>query len=404
MTTLSVTIDASGASAPTFSFILSSLQAQVQAIYGADVYLDPDSQDGQILGIYASAQNDTNNSIIAAYQSFSPTYAQGAGLSSNVKINGLRRQASSNSSAPGLVVGQAGTLITNGVVQDQNGFLWNLPPSVTIPPGGDVVVTATAQRKGDITAAAGTINAIFTPTYGWQSFASTADADPGAPVETDATLRGRQYNSTAAPAQSIVEAIFGALGNLAGVTRVQVYENDTKVTDVNGVPSNTISAVVEGGDAFTIASTIALKKTPGTGTYGTTTEVVTDARGLSNPINFFILGLQQIYVTINLVALTGYASNTGVLIQASIVEFLNTLGIGGDVLFWDLGAPATLSGSAAQTATGLTQAQLDTLRATFRITSITVGTAPAPVGTTDVSIPFNQASASAMGNIVLNVS
>src|SRR5579862_2461754 len=152
ITTLACTVGPTGISSPSYADILSSLQSQVQAIFGSDIYISPDSQDGQLLAIIAQAIYDSNQATIAAYNSFSPTFAQGDGLSSVVKINGIRRAIASNSTATGNVVGVAGTTIVDGVVKDENGNLWDLPPSVTIPGGGSIAVTVTAEQLGNIVA------------------------------------------------------------------------------------------------------------------------------------------------------------------------------------------------------------------------------------------------------------
>ncbi len=332
LSTLAAQITSTGISAPSYADILASLQASFQSIYGSDAYITPDSQDGQLLAVFAQAINDANNTLIAVYNSFSPTYAQGAGLSSVVKINGLQRNISTFSTADGLVVGSAGTVITDGVVKDINGNLWDLPSSVTIPVSGQITVTVTAQDAGAVVASAGTIDTINTPTYGWQSFASTTDATAGAPVETDAQLRVRQASSTAIPSQTVMGGIVGAVGNIPGVTQLISYENDTNSTDANTLPAHSISLVVLGGDAIEIATTIAEKKTPGTYTYGTTTEVIVDAlTGLPVTINFFRPTIHNIYLLVNLTALVGYAATTGTAIIAALVDYIQALAIGGDV-------------------------------------------------------------------------
>ena len=165
--TLAATITSTGISAPSYADIYQSLQASFQAIYGSDSYIDPDSQDGQMLAIFAQAMNDANNATIAAYNSFSPTTAQGTGLSSNVKINGLKRLVPSNSTVNVTIVGVAGTTITNGIVGDTAGNQWALPASVVVPGGGSIVVTATCTAPGAINAAPATVTSIVTPTQGW---------------------------------------------------------------------------------------------------------------------------------------------------------------------------------------------------------------------------------------------
>ncbi len=131
-------ITAAGITSPDYSDILAELQDGYYSIYGSDAVLTSDSQDGQLLAIFAQAIYDAGQSVIAAYNSFSPANAQGAGLSSIVKINGISRKVPSNSQCVVTVIGQAGAQITNGVVGDNLnlGTQWALPALVTIPPRG----------------------------------------------------------------------------------------------------------------------------------------------------------------------------------------------------------------------------------------------------------------------------
>ncbi|MCT9017193.1 hypothetical protein N6G05_26965, partial [Cupriavidus gilardii] len=122
ITTTAPTIDASGITAPTYAEVLEYLKDQYRAIYGPDVYLEADSQDGQLLGVFAKAISDANAVAIAIYRSFSPATAQQDALSSNVKINGIARKVASFSTADLVIVGQAGTTITNGIAKDSNGI------------------------------------------------------------------------------------------------------------------------------------------------------------------------------------------------------------------------------------------------------------------------------------------
>lgn len=73
--------------------------------------------------------------------------------------------------------------ISKGVVRDVNGNKWMLPPSVTIPKGGKIAVTATAVTAGAITALPGQINIIETPTAGWISVVNKSAAIPGQSTE-----------------------------------------------------------------------------------------------------------------------------------------------------------------------------------------------------------------------------
>lgn len=381
LATLAAQITATGILAPSYAEILTSLQESFQIIYGTDAYIAPDSQDGQMLAIVAKAIDDCNQTAIATFNSFSPTYAQGAGLSSVVKLNGIRRLSASYSSSVGNVIGQAGTEITNGSVKDDNGKVWDLPPLVTIPPGGSISVTVTAHDPGAIVAPAGTINTINSPTFGWQSFVSTVDAVAGAPVETDAELRQRQTISTSLSAETVMDSLLGNLSNLPGVDRVKVYENQTGAPDVNGLPGHSIAAVVSGGTVSDIVTVIGKKKTPGADTYGTTTGVYTDPiSGIPYNIHYFPLSEVTIKVAIVGTALAGYSSPTGTDIKNAIATYLNSLDIGQDVQISRLYTPAYLNRALA----GLT----------YEITSLTIAKGAGPFGTSDIAVAFNEAAIS----------
>ena len=241
LATLACTLSATGITAPSYTDILESLKASYRSIFGSDVYLEPDSQDGQWLAIIASAVNDTNAVTIATYNAFSPATAQGVGLSSVVQINGIARQIPTRSTADLTIIGTVGTVITNGVAADAAGNLWALPASVVIPISGSIVVTATCTVDGAISAAAATITTIQTPTLGWQTVNNVAGATEGAPVESDAALRLRQATSTALGAETPLKAISGAIAALPGVTRLMVYENDTGATDANGITEHSVA-------------------------------------------------------------------------------------------------------------------------------------------------------------------
>lgn len=381
-------INPNGISAPTFADIFSWAQEQYRAIYGADVYLEPDSQDGQLLGVFAKALSDANSVAIDVYNSFSPSTAQGAALSNNVKINGIVRHGPSYSTADLTVVGQTDTTITNGIAKASNGSQWALPPSVTIPASGEIVVTATCTVLGAIPAPAGTINQIGTPSRGWQTVTNVSDAAVGAPIESDAALRLRQTYSTALPSQTVLDGIVGAVASLAGVTRCVPYENDTNLTDANGLPPHTISLVVEGGDVIAIADAILLKKTPGGGTYGTTNVTVINRYGRPVTVKFFRPTNAPITVTISLIALTGYTTATGQAIQQTVSDYINSVAIGGGgsgSVEWDacIAAAKSVSGSS-----------------TFKIASLTL-TGPRGSGAPDVALLFNEAASCVPSSVTI---
>ena len=220
------TIDETGLHLPDYPTVLEDVKARFRGIYGDDLYLGPDSQDGQLCAVFALALHDAYTLAGSVYNAYSPATAQGTGLSRMVKINGLRRKPSGRSTVDLRLVGQAGTVIRGGMAGDAAGKRWLLPDEVAIPQSGEITVTATAEESGDIRAAAGDIVKILTPARGWQSVGNPAAALPGAAVETDAELRRRQAISTALPSLTVFEGTLGAVASIPGVTRSRGYEND----------------------------------------------------------------------------------------------------------------------------------------------------------------------------------
>src|SRR5215471_2714221 len=358
MTTPIITIDASGPTAPTYSEVLAWVQEQYRVIYGNDIVLDPSTQDGQLLAIYADGINDMNNAAITAFNSFRPGFAFGAGLSSIVKINGIARRAEGSSRVNVELGGTEGTTITNATVQDQfTSQQWFIPGPVVIPPEGVVITLAICLQRGAITADVGAITDIMTPVPGWQTCTNPTPAVPGAPVETDAQLRRRQQRSTAIPAQTVLESIQGNLLALSSVTRAKVWENDTGAYDANGIPPRSIACVVKGVDMVGIAQTIQRTKTPGVPTWGDIGLTMFDRYGVPSHINWFQLVEETITVLIHATASYGYTDTIGGYIKASLVDYMQSRDIGQSIYLGDVYSPANLDGDNALAATNLTQPQ-----------------------------------------------
>lgn len=376
-------ITAAGCVRPTFADCLAYVQTSYRAIYGQDIVLDFDTQDGQFMALLANAIHDANGETLAAYNAYSPSTAQGAGLSSVVKTNGIRRKSPTYSTCDFLNVGQAFTSVSAGVITDAAGYQWQLPDFV-IPAVGQITVTGTCTTIGAISLAAGAVDtangkgAIANIQRGWQSATNLSAAAVGAPVETDSQLRQRQALSVALPSQTILGGLVGALYAISGVTRLRAYENDTNQPDVNGIPGKGISIVIDGGDANTIASVINLKK-GAAGTYGSTTVPVTDDVGITRNIGFFRSSPVQISYVLQVRPLFGYTQAVEAQIQQSLSDWTNSLGIGEDVIVARAYVPADLSDQP----TG----------PTFEIVanSLTVARDGQPPNAIDVPIAFNEA-------------
>lgn len=391
MTYFAPYIDATGIHIPSYSDIRDQLIADAQTIFGNDIYLDIDSQDYQWISTVAQMIYDSFLTSQAVYNSRGPSTAIGSGLDIIVKANGIKRLPAVSSTCYVTLTGNAGTTITSGVVGDVNGNNWSLPSPIILDSSGSATVLATCQTAGAISANIGDISKIVTPTYGWTSVTNAAAANVGSSAESDAQLRSRQAISTEQPSLTVLEGLKGAIAAISGVGRFEVYENDTNATDSNGLPPNSITAVVENGSDADVAQAIFKKKSPGVYTNGTTSVTVTDQYNVPNTIRFYRPTYVDIDVVVNLKQLTGYTSDTTTAIQNAIASFNSSLAIG-DIL------PISSLWYAALSANASPQ------KPTFSITGITAARHGQAQETTDITMSFNELARGNVAYVTVNVS
>lgn len=392
-------ITSAGLTIPSYKDILDDNLQQYLAIFGANQYVGTDSAIYQLLSILSLKMSDTCQGLQFAYNQSSPLTAIGAGLDRIVKLNGIARLPFTFSTATLTITGTPGTVIANGVAQDQNGNEWLLPqPSVTIPGGGTINVTGTCTTPGNVTAEPGTINIIATPAGGWTGVTNAGPAVPGTPIESDSQLRARQAISVAVPSITLLAGTVADLEATTNVTRVSVLENPTSAIDAFGNPPHSITAVVEGGTDLAVATAIYNNRGIGCYTNGfvngsptgqTVTVVVTDPNtGYTMPINFLRPSYVPIYVSMSIHLLAGGTSATLAQIQADVVAYLNSLQIGETVVFSELYGAAL-------------NARSNPDAPIFSIRAVTSGVAPSPVGTADIALNFYQVSEGILANVVI---
>lgn len=384
------TVSENGIQAPSYAEILEYFQSQAREIFGQDVDIDADTQDGQLIAIFALALSDVNAQAIATYNQFNPNTAVGVGLDSAVKTNGISRHTATNSTVDLVLIGQAGTVITNGVATDDNENRWLLPDQVIIPVSGEITVTATAEEVGAIEASPNTITQIGTPTLGWQSVNNPTSATVGVAVETDVELRQRQSRSTELPSVSLWEGIIASLLNLEGVTRVSGVKNDEDATSDEGVPGHTIAMIVDGGDVDEIGKTIFLKKGEGVGTFGTTQTTYIDTYGFPNVIKFSRPTIVNAYVTLTITPSSIYISTVADEIKQRIADYINSLAIGESV-----NIARVLSSAVKDCTTGVDDR--------FDVTAIVMGEASGSQTAASIPIEWNEAATCDVENITVNL-
>lgn len=380
-------LTANGPVVPSYATYQHALVQAYLSIYPANASLTASDADYQWISNVALMLSDLAQFGVAVMNSFGLFSSSGVGQDAQYANLGIQRLPATNSTASVTLGGTAGTPLTNATVYDTNGNVWNLPASCQV----GQTVTATAQKTGPISAAAGTITGIGTPTAGWTSVTNASAASPGTNAETDAAFRSRAVISTLLPSLTAFNATLAAVAAVPGVTRSTGYNNPNDTVDGNGNPPHSITMVVQGGDQTAIATAIYDNYGLGAKTNGTTTVEVTDPQsGQLQPISFYVATETQIYVTLNIAPLAQPVTTaTEAAVQAAIVAYLTSLNIGQVVSI------AALYATAMGQAGNLAQPN-------FSVISIFAGTTPSPTGTSDIVIAFNAVATSQTANVVVN--
>jgi len=379
-------IDDTGIVIPSFDDIRSYLEGQFRAIYGNDVYILPDSQDGQWIGVLTQAIYDSNLALQSVFLSFRPDYASGAGLSSLVQINGLNRKSVQYSVISGYALGTPGTVINGGQIKGSGSLIWAIDggPITIGNDGRSPSITCTCTTSGDNVAIPGPAITLTLASgdpipAGWSGFIITAQVSVGPTTESDGDLRQRQIQSSQLPSVCVNDAILSAVNNVIGVKSCKIYENDTASTNALGIPSHSIAIVVDGGGIgwlTNVAKAILLKKPPGVQTYGNSTvQVSADYEQIIN-VNFSTVDYTPVYIAISLTPRPTFYGTTFSKIQQAVVDFIATLGVGEYVYPSQIEAAASL---------------LDFKEGrTFYITNVQLGLNSNPEGVDAIPMAFYQ--------------
>lgn len=271
---MSIEFTPGGVSIQTLQEITEELIDGYKAIYGPDINVSPESPDGQRIGIEAKARADMQAFALALYNQQDPDFASGQALISKMKYAGITVRPATRSQADIDVFSNRITTLPAGfTIIDELGQEWSLSSPADIGVG-TTAVTFFSSEFGAIEADADTINKVVTVVPGVLSVNNPAPATVGVEEETDEQARIRRRKSVQLPALTPLGAIISRVANVANVTDVVGYENDTKEFDpIIGTEANTFWIIVEGGSIEDIAEAIATSKTGGAGTKGAVTGI-----------------------------------------------------------------------------------------------------------------------------------
>ena len=234
-----------------------------------DWNIDPDTPDGQRIGIEAEMLANLDEGIVAAYRAKDPDSATGEALRNIGKISGVAIRDATYSVAPITITGQAGTVLpaNSQIRSNVDNTLWLTTAAIVIGVSQSATGFATCVTPGRVLAAAGELTVIGTPYPGWSSVTNAAAA-PGEAAESDVEFRSRRNNSVSLPGSNMKDNMLAAVANVAGVTDVKILENNSDdPVDPDGIPYTAIAVIVNGGTDQGIGQAMYSKYNPGTPMY-----------------------------------------------------------------------------------------------------------------------------------------
>ena len=251
--------------------IYARLVTSFKGIYGQDINLEPDTPDGQMVGIFSQSLADINEVIAVVFQMLDPYQATGAWLEQRALYAGIVRRGAEYSYINNVVVlGTRLTSIAKGaVLVDANRVRWVTLSDITLDGNGSAQVNLRSESLGAFSLGADQQLTFETIYAGVDRATTTEAAKEGAEEETDPDFLHRFMMSHAINNEDDREGIQAALLNVADVRKVLVLENETGQMDADtGVPAHSVNAIVVGGTDEDIALTLLKKKKGGGAFFG----------------------------------------------------------------------------------------------------------------------------------------
>lgn len=319
--------------------ILTEIEDDQRADIDPGLDLDARSAQGQLNQIFAGALAELWELGEATYGAAYPDSANDASLDNVASITGTTRSPTTKTTIADVEV----TLNPNKALpagsvahlasQPNARFLSDtlVPADVA---GGTFTVDFTAESAGAITVAANQLDTIAEPVSGWTGVDNPTAGDTGEATETDAELRVKRIAELESGGSTNVNSIRANLLQDTTAVDAAVFENDTDVTDSNGLTPHSIRAILRGGDSTEIAQSIFDTKAAGIATNGAETEAILDSQGVSHDIKYDFASELVYFLTVT-VAIDPLTFDTtdGVTDMETAVEtYIDALPVGGDVI------------------------------------------------------------------------
>ena len=247
---MTVKIEASGTNASSLDETLAQLLEALRRALGADLSASPQTPQGQIAGIIASALAEIGEAFVSAENSSSVDHALGPQLDVQGSLLDIQRRDATRSLVTVTLTGVAGIDVPLGsrVKTDPGNDEFRTLSAAVLSPAG-VPINMEAVEVGPILAPAGTLTSIVTVIAGLETATNAAAAVVGMARQDDNTYRQsyliRSAHSSIGPLPALKAALDEAM---AGKTKTD--ENNTNMAEVKQewtIQPHSILVIAESG-------------------------------------------------------------------------------------------------------------------------------------------------------------
>lgn len=299
-------INDKGIIVPDLNEIIDDLSSEYRDIYGQDIDLTPSSQDGQRVGLEAQARKDAYDTLAYAIQMHDPLQAVGKWADLIASLSGIKREDGKYTILPDVKITTDRVVnLNSGYIIEKDGNKWILEDGATLLNGVNYL-NFRSEFYGEVPLVVGASLEPEQVVFGVKQIESTKTPIMGYLGQSTASMMTKRLRRVARNNLNDREGIEASLLEVDGVVDALVLENNTNITDSNGVPAHSINAIVLGGSDEGVATTIFQKiKGGGCGTSGEVTHTI-PYRGADRITNFDRATPKDVMVVVTIVRAKNY--------------------------------------------------------------------------------------------------
>lgn len=303
---------------PNTDEIITALNSGMLAYVSSDFDTDPDSPDGQVIGVFARQLALVWEALGRLHDSNNPDNAEGELLVEVSKLSGTVKQGPQPTTVQALCQLSSGTTLEAGVamasVFNHPELLFTPAQTYTATADGYVTLDFVCTDTGPTPVPVHTLTVITTPITGWLSVTNAAAGVLGNNGDTDTILRARrdaELSATGSTTGPAIRADVLAIG--PDVISCEVLVNTTNATNTDGVPAHSFEVVVyhDGTlDLTSLARTIWNNQAAGIMSSGSTHITFVDETGATRDVYYSPVTQVPITLVYALTTTTGYVGST----------------------------------------------------------------------------------------------